>query len=136
VLRDRDDPLLIEEHPLRGHAGQLPAERPPRLLRGEVPVDPALVEDRAHTIAHLHPRHPVPHGDDVADPVGERDERQRELRVVEPLRHEQVAEVERRRPHLEDDLPGPWLRIRKIDRAERVETERTLECERFHADPP
>src|SRR5262249_7878448 len=116
------------EEPVRAPA----AERRLCLGLGGGPVEPVLHEQPRHALAHLYATHPVAHRNDLADAVGEGNEREPQLRVVKPLDDEQVAVVERPCAHFQLHLTVPGPGVGALDEGQCVQAEAPFDLERFH----
>ena len=112
MLGDADHAFLIENHVLRQQPLGLCAQRRPAFVFADFAAQPFLHEDAGHAVADLHAAHASAHGYRLADAVGEGNQRQTLLWIVDALDHHQVAVVQRKRPHLKENLsrPGFWLR--------------------------
>jgi hypothetical protein len=116
VFRNGDNALGRQGDVLGEHAVEVAAEGGPGLDGVQHSLKPTLHEDPRYPVARLHVSDAQADAHHLPRPVGARDARQFHARVVRPFHDEQVAVVERHRPHANEHLTGAGGRFGPLDR--------------------
>src|SRR5262249_12939105 len=108
------------------------AQRLPHLRRSGPALQPMRIEDRRNAIAHLHARDVIAEGGNNPNAVRERYTWEWWPPAPHAVDHQQVAIVDRKGLHLQDNLPWPRNRVRALRTTERVYAEPITQFDHVH----
>ena len=111
VARHRHGGFFIDDRVLRQHAVQIGAEPVRQVIRLDRPAKPARVKAGNDPVADHEPVRASAEPDDFAGAVAERHDPEPGRAPAAAFEHHQVAIIERRRTHPDQDFPGSGLRI-------------------------